>query len=116
MERNLRAGGAVVARGGEFDRWDLQVRGGGLGAVRLRMTIEEHGSGKQMARFRVWPRWSMGAVAFIGACVAAAGVSGAVGCWAACVGAGALAVGAIGRAVWESRAGAGAVRAAARVE
>jgi hypothetical protein len=58
FERRLRDRGAVVLRGGDYDRWDLEVRGGLLGAARVRMTIEEHGSGKQMARFRAWPRWA----------------------------------------------------------
>jgi ABC-type multidrug transport system fused ATPase/permease subunit/glycosyltransferase involved in cell wall biosynthesis len=40
---------------GEFDDWDLGVRGGLFGAGRLRMVIEEHGAGKQMLRFRLWP-------------------------------------------------------------
>jgi hypothetical protein len=48
----------VVLRGGDYDRWDLEVRGGALGGARVRMTIEEHGAGKQMARYRVWPRWA----------------------------------------------------------
>jgi GT2 family glycosyltransferase len=52
----LRAMGAVVTSGGDFDRWDLQVRGGAFGATRLRLVIEEHGASKQLIRFRVWPR------------------------------------------------------------
>lgn len=47
---------AHVCRGGAYDRWDLEVRGGLLGAARLRMAIEEHGGGKQVLRFRTWPR------------------------------------------------------------
>jgi hypothetical protein len=45
-------------RGGNFDRWDLEVRGGLFGTVRLRMVIEEHGGGRQMTRLRSWPKWS----------------------------------------------------------
>jgi O-antigen biosynthesis protein len=59
FERRLRERGAVVLRGGDYDRWDLEVRGGMIGAARVRMAIEEHGSGKQMVRFRAWPRWAM---------------------------------------------------------
>ncbi len=29
-----------------------------LGAVRLRMAIEEHGAGRQLVRFRIWPKAS----------------------------------------------------------
>jgi len=54
----LRAGGAVVRHGGDFDRWDLEVQGGTLGAVRILMAVEEHGAGKQLVRFRFWPRCS----------------------------------------------------------
>jgi hypothetical protein len=43
-------------RGGDYDRWDLEVRGGFLGAARLRSAVEEHGAGKQLVRFRSWPR------------------------------------------------------------
>ena len=50
--------GAVVLTGGEFDRWDLQARGGVLGSARLRMAIEEHGAGRQLLRIRSWPRFS----------------------------------------------------------
>ena len=53
--------------GGEYDRWDVEVRGGTLGAARLFMTVEEHGAGKQLFRFRSWPRFSIeGVFAIIG--------------------------------------------------
>ncbi len=58
VERAIRAEGAVAPRGGDYDRWDLEVRGGLLGAARLLMAMEEHGAGKQLVRFRVWPRCS----------------------------------------------------------
>jgi GT2 family glycosyltransferase len=55
FERALRAAGAAVIRGGDYDRWDLEVRGGLLGTARLLMVIEEHGEGKQYVRLRLWP-------------------------------------------------------------
>jgi GT2 family glycosyltransferase len=58
----LRRDGAVLVLGGECDRWDLEVRGGTLGAARLFTTVEEHGAGKQLFRFRHWPRFSIGGV------------------------------------------------------
>jgi GT2 family glycosyltransferase len=58
----LRRDGAVLVLGGECDRWDIEVRGGTLGAARLFMTVEEHGAGKQFFRFRRWPRFSRGGV------------------------------------------------------
>jgi len=42
--------------GGDFDPWDLELRGGLLGATRLQMVTEEHGGGKQLVRFRLQPR------------------------------------------------------------
>ena len=50
IERRLRAGGAIVARGGTYDRWDLQARRGFIGSVRIRLGIEEHGAGRQLVR------------------------------------------------------------------
>jgi GT2 family glycosyltransferase len=57
IEVALRARGARVRRGGDYDRWDLEVRGGLLGTARVRMAIEEHGAGNQLVRFRAWPRY-----------------------------------------------------------
>jgi hypothetical protein len=51
----LRAGGSVVRSGGDWDRWDLQIRGGLMGVARVRLGIEEHGSGRQLIRVRAWP-------------------------------------------------------------
>ena len=58
IELALQRAGARVLRGGDYDHWDLEVRGGMLGMVRLRMAIEEHGAGQQLVRVRSWPRWS----------------------------------------------------------
>jgi O-antigen biosynthesis protein len=58
IERVLLACGVAPARGGDFDRWDLDVRGGLLGRVRIRHTVEEHGGGRQLVRFEVFPRVS----------------------------------------------------------
>ena len=54
----LRESGAFVLSGGEFDSWDLEVRGGLFGKSRLRMAVEEHGGGKQMIRFRLGTGYS----------------------------------------------------------
>ncbi len=56
MEAAVSAQGTVVQRGGAYDRWDLQVRGGLFGAVRARTTVEEHGGGHQLIRVHSWPR------------------------------------------------------------
>jgi GT2 family glycosyltransferase len=58
LEEALRADGAVVIRGGEHDRWDLEPRYGNLGAARLRAAVEEHGNGRQLLRVKAWPFWA----------------------------------------------------------
>jgi hypothetical protein len=56
VETILRALGAGVVRGGRHDRWDLEVRGGILGAARLLMGVEDHPRGQQLVRLRWWPQ------------------------------------------------------------
>jgi hypothetical protein len=56
IERRLRDIDVIVRIGGEYDRWDLEVRVGTLGSMRLRMAVEEHGWGRQLVRLRAWPR------------------------------------------------------------
>lgn len=63
LETSLKSLRTVVLRGGDFDRWDLELRGGLLGCVRILMAVEEHGGGKQLVRFRAWPRCPKGGVA-----------------------------------------------------
>jgi GT2 family glycosyltransferase len=58
LEAGFRSQSSDVRRGGEYDRWDLQVRGGSLGEARLRVGVEEHGDGRQLVRYRIWPRCS----------------------------------------------------------
>ncbi len=58
IEAALRAQTAVVLRGGDYDRWDLEVRGGVFGSLRMCLAVEDHGSGTQLVRFRSWPRFS----------------------------------------------------------
>ncbi len=58
VETAVHAHNALVLRGGSFDPWDLEVRASVLTGVRVRMAVEEHGGGKQLLRFRMWPRWS----------------------------------------------------------
>src|SRR5207244_10977964 len=58
METALRESGAVVRRGGEFDRWDLEVRGGLLAGVRMLLAVEDHGPRTQLIRVRSWPTFS----------------------------------------------------------
>ena len=65
IEKSLRQEGVAVLRGGDFDRWDLEVRGGMFGSARLIMGIEEFGGGKQLVRYRIWPHFSSGGLYFL---------------------------------------------------
>jgi O-antigen biosynthesis protein len=47
--------GGMVKKGGDYDHWDLEISSGMLGTVRFQSTVEEHGGGKQLVRFRSWP-------------------------------------------------------------
>jgi O-antigen biosynthesis protein len=59
IEAALRAYGVAFRRGGNYDRWDLEVRRGMHGAVRLLMANQVHEAGnKQLLIFRTWPLWS----------------------------------------------------------
>jgi hypothetical protein len=55
LDGAIRESGAAVVRGGDFDRWDLETRGGLFGSARTQLVIEEHGDSKQLVRLRVWP-------------------------------------------------------------
>jgi hypothetical protein len=44
-----------VRRGGDWDRWDLEVASGALGKARLVIAVEDHGAGHQLVRWRWWP-------------------------------------------------------------
>jgi GT2 family glycosyltransferase len=83
LETSLREDGTAVFRGGDFDRWDLTVKGGMLGAMRILMAVEEHGLGQQMVRFRVWPRYSSGGLALTVLCGALAAGAALDGAWVA---------------------------------
>jgi GT2 family glycosyltransferase len=56
IEKLLLRKQAIVIRGGDFDRWDLEIRSGLWGFVRVLVMQEEHGAGKQLFRARVWPQ------------------------------------------------------------
>jgi GT2 family glycosyltransferase len=56
LQDSLAAHGGFVRSGGPFDRWDLDLRAGALGGVRIRTVVEEHGHGRQLFRVKIWPR------------------------------------------------------------
>ncbi len=60
LQDALAAQGAFVRSGGPFDRFDLHVRSGPLGGVKVRIAVEEHGAGRQLLRAKIWPLASTG--------------------------------------------------------
>ncbi|MFN2612664.1 MAG: glycosyltransferase, partial [Solirubrobacterales bacterium] len=83
IERTVRSAGAAVIRGSDWDRWDLEVHGGPLGATRLRAAVEEHGGGRQLARFRLWPKISTSGILITLSLFALVGAAAASGAWLA---------------------------------
>jgi O-antigen biosynthesis protein len=80
LEEALREDGTVAMRGGDFDRWDLELRGGLLGGARILTVIEEHGHGRQLVRYGFRPRPARGAALLTALCAPtaiAAALSGA---------------------------------------
>ena len=59
LESVLRSRGAVVRRGGDYDSWDLEIRGGLFGGVRVCTASENYGRGKYMVRLRSRPWFSI---------------------------------------------------------
>jgi hypothetical protein len=76
LESILDRAGAPAIRGDDFDRWDLSIPGGLFGAVRLIAMAEEHGDGKQLCRFRAWPKVPNAVLAIFLAILTAAGLAG----------------------------------------
>jgi len=101
LESSFKAQSSDVRRGGDYDRWDLQVRAGGLGAARVRLAVEEHGQGRQLLRHRVWPRTSPVAIAVVAALGAVAVVGGFDGPWYVAAILGLLAAAVAGRTLQE---------------
>jgi GT2 family glycosyltransferase len=65
IERSLGLLSAPMRRGGPWDRWDLEVQGGALGAARLILAVEDHAGGNQLIRTRCWPSVGFGAWALL---------------------------------------------------
>jgi GT2 family glycosyltransferase len=62
LEGTLREGGAVVVRGGEFVPWDLELRGGLVGRVRIRQFAADLPHRAQHVRLEAQPRCAGAAV------------------------------------------------------
>jgi GT2 family glycosyltransferase len=74
LESILKEAGPVI-RGGDFDRWDLSIPGGLFGTVPVIAMVEEHGNGKQLCRFRAWPKSPKAVIAILLAIISAAGLA-----------------------------------------
>jgi hypothetical protein len=112
VERGLTDSGAIVQRGGDYDGWDLHVRGGMLGAGRLLAAVEEHGAGRQLIRFRWRPRIRAASLVLILLCVPLAGGAAAAGAWSVAAVGGLVALMATARATMDCARATAAVRAA----
>lgn len=55
IEKNVIKLKSRVQRGGSFDRWDIQARNSIFSISRGLLAVEEHGGGKQLIRFKIWP-------------------------------------------------------------
>jgi GT2 family glycosyltransferase len=109
IESFLRGKGIPVFAGGAHDRWDLEVRTGPLGHVRLIMGIEEHALGTQLIRFRWWPRYAPAGL-WLAFPFTALGAGAALEeAWAACAILSAVPVAVALRAIQESAAAMGAI-------
>jgi GT2 family glycosyltransferase len=109
VEAALQDLNATTRCGGDFDPWDLEVRGGLLAGVRVRVVVEEHGAGRQLIRVGLWPRCALGVVVggvLFGVLGWGAALSGA---WAAAVVLGGGAVLFILRAIYECSTAMGSV-------
>jgi hypothetical protein len=58
LEQTLLSSRRTVVRGGDFDRWDLEIHGGLLGSARAIAMVEEHGAGKQFFKLKARPHVS----------------------------------------------------------
>lgn len=85
LEQALQSHRVLVRRGGDQDRWDLQAACGLFGGARLLSVVEEHGSGRQMIRVRVWPRVSVSAVGLSSLFLILAVLAGLDAAWPASV-------------------------------
>lgn len=84
VEEGLKSLKTVVLRGGDYDHWDLELRGGLLGSVRVLMAVEEHGGGNQFIRVKSWPRCTPAGI-FLTLFFAALGAAAASAqAWLAC--------------------------------
>jgi hypothetical protein len=83
MQERLRAASMTSVAGGEYDEWDLEAGDGAFGRTRVTMLLEEHGAGRQLARFRLRPRFTLWSTLSAVVCLALAAGAAIDGAWAA---------------------------------
>src|SRR5262245_45538855 len=116
VEAALRRDGISVRRGDAHARYDLEVRGGCLGATRILMAVEDHGAGAQYVRLRAWPRIEGRGLALALGLVGLSALAARDGALAAAALLGACGAGLLLRAGLECMAATGAVLRAAAQE
>jgi hypothetical protein len=79
----LKEVGAATVLGGDFDPWDFSIHGGLFGTIRVVAMVEEHGNGRQLFRFRAWPKPPVAALGVLLALVALAAFAGLDHAWVA---------------------------------
>jgi hypothetical protein len=114
IKEDLLRAGYVVRSGAPFDRWDLEVVGGLSCSSRLRVLVEEHGSGSQFIRVRYWPRFSPMALSVVAFFTSLSAVAVWDGARLAGVVLGVIAIGASIQILRQAAAAAGATRTAIR--
>ncbi len=110
LYEGLREAGASVRVGGDYDSWDLEVRGGLFGRTRLLLATEEHAPGKQFLRYRITANYSRIALVSI---IVFAGMSIAAGlsrAWLPSIASGLLACLVVANAVIDTGFAAGMLR------
>src|SRR5262249_12899534 len=55
LEKKLKCQHQYIWRGGDFDHWDLKMKGGEFGMATICMAAEDHKQGHQYLRFRIKP-------------------------------------------------------------
>ncbi len=84
LETGVKTLRTAVLRGGDYDGWDLELRGGLLGSVRVLMAVEEHGGGNQFIRLKGWPRCTPAGIFMTLFFAALGAASAAAHAWFAC--------------------------------
>jgi GT2 family glycosyltransferase len=95
LDAILKKSGAAVIPGGCFDSWDFSIQGGLFGTIHVLAMVEEHGDGRQLCRFRAWPKPPAAALTVFFALVTLAGLAGLDHAWVASASLG-LTAGALG--------------------